>query len=85
MRFLGRPCPGVCTLCARSLRPRRKCRCRSMITLPTHHLAGLADIAELLRKLQQANLGTDDLLFSRRAVSSNCRGGALRHPDRSAP
>src|SRR5262249_54810546 len=30
----------------------------------THHLAGLADIAELLGKLQQANLGADDLLFS---------------------
>src|SRR4051812_20682729 len=49
-----------------------------------HHLAGLADIAELLRKLQQANLGTDDLLFSRHDVLQ-CRGGALRHPDRSAP
>ena len=49
-----------------------------------HHLAGLADIAELLRKLQQANLGTDNLLFSRHDVLQ-CRGGALRHPDRSAP
>jgi hypothetical protein len=29
-----------------------------------HHLAGLADIAELLGKLQQANLGADNLLFS---------------------
>src|SRR5262249_49781971 len=29
----------------------------------THHLAGLAYIAELLGQLQQPNLGADDLLF----------------------
>ena len=28
-----------------------------------HHLAGLADVAELLGKLQQPNFGADDLLF----------------------
>src|SRR5262249_48968792 len=33
-----------------------------------HHFTGLADIAELLGELQQANLGTDDLLFSRHGV-----------------
>ena len=50
-----------------------------------HHLAGLADIAELLGELQEPNLGADDLLFGRHVVSSIRRGGALRHPDRSAP
>ena len=34
----------------------------------THHLAGLADVAELLGELQQPNLGADDLLLSRHGV-----------------
>src|SRR3989475_10061743 len=32
------------------------------LVVELHHLAGLADIAELFSELQQANLGTDDLL-----------------------
>ena len=50
----------------------------------THDLAGLANVAELLGKLQQSNLRADDLLFGR-SRRPNRRGGALRHPDRSAP
>src|SRR5262249_49249920 len=42
-----------------------------------HHLAGLADIAELLGELQQANLGADDLLFSRHASPNSPTLGAL--------
>jgi hypothetical protein len=45
----------------------------------------LADIVELLSKLQQANLGADDLLFSRHGVLQCPEAEALRHPDRSAP
>jgi hypothetical protein len=55
------------------------------VSAVTHHLAGLADIAELFGKLQQANLGADDFLFSRHGVLQCAEAGALRHPDRSAP
>src|SRR5262249_31513015 len=48
-----------------------------------HHLAGLADIAELLGELQQANLGADDLLFSRQGALQ-CAGGG-RFPPPPAP
>src|ERR1700756_1173622 len=41
-----------------------------------HHLAGLADIAELLGELQQTNLRPDDLLLLRNIViSAPPRGG----------
>jgi len=36
--------------------------------------------AQLLGKLQQSNLGPDNLLLGS-LVSSNCRGGELRNPD----
>jgi hypothetical protein len=50
-----------------------------------HYLARLADIAELLGKLQQPDFGTDDLLFGGHGCSPIRRGGALRNPDHSAP
>jgi len=50
-----------------------------------HHLAGLADVAELFGKLKQSNFGTDDLLFSRHGVLQSPRRGASPPPDRSAP
>ena len=52
-----------------------------------HHFAGLADITELFGKLQQANLGADDLLFSRVMVSSNAprRGASPPRPLRAPP
>ena len=51
-----------------------------------HHLAGLADIAELLGQLQQPDLGADDLLFlgHRRCPFETPRPGAA-NPDHSAP
>jgi len=51
-----------------------------------HHHAGLADVAELLRQLQQPDLDADDLLFGGHdGVLSNRRGGALRHPTAPRP
>ena len=52
-----------------------------------HHLAGLADVAELPGKLQQADLGADDLLFLGLYLGtpSSRRSRALHNPDRSAP
>ena len=45
----------------------------------SHHLAGLADIAQLLGEFQHADLGPDDLLFLRHEVSSCAgAGGAAR-------
>src|SRR5918993_2599901 len=57
------------------------------IAAVTHHLAGLADIAELLGKLEQPNLCSDDLLFGRHEVSSNAprRGPSPPRPLRAAP
>ena len=51
-----------------------------------HHLAVLADIAELLGQLQQANLGADDLLFlgHRQCPLEMPKPGAA-NPDHSAP
>ena len=51
-----------------------------------HHLAGLADIAELPGQLQQPYLGADDLLFlgHRRCPFETPRPGAT-NPDHSAP
>jgi hypothetical protein len=40
-----------------------------------HHLAGLADVAELLGKLQQSNLGADNLLFGRHGVLQIAEAG----------
>src|SRR5262249_58412477 len=50
-----------------------------------HHLAGLADIAELLGELQQTNLGADDLLFSRHGVLQSAQAGRLATPNPSRP
>src|SRR6516164_4572576 len=50
-----------------------------------HHLAGLADIAELLGKLQQANLGADDLLFSRHGVLQCAEAGRFATPTAPRP
>ena len=51
-----------------------------------HHLAGLADVAELLGELQQAHLGADDLLL---VGHGRCpferRGRALRTPTAPRP
>ena len=51
-----------------------------------HHLAGLADVAELLGQLQQPHLGANDLLFlgHRRCPLKTPRPGAA-NPDHPAP
>jgi hypothetical protein len=51
----------------------------------THHLAGLADIAELFGKLQQANLGADDFLFSRHGVLQCAEAGRFATPTAPRP
>jgi hypothetical protein len=51
----------------------------------THHLAGLADIAELLGELQQSNLGTDDLLFGRHGVLQSAEAGRFATPTAPRP
>src|SRR5262245_33389052 len=55
----------------------------------THHLAGLADVAELLGQFQQSNLSADDLLLRGHGVLQSPRRGAspprpLRAPPRLA-
>src|SRR3954452_2467100 len=51
-----------------------------------HHLARLADVAELLRKFQQANFGPNDLLLLRhRPCPLERRGRALRTPTTPRP
>src|SRR4029078_6407762 len=51
-----------------------------------HHLAGLADIAELPGQLQQPNFGANDLLlFGHRQCPSKRRGRALCHPTAPRP
>ena len=52
-----------------------------------HHfiLQSLADIAELLGKLQQANLGADDLLFSRHCVLQCAEAGRFAIPTAPRP
>jgi hypothetical protein len=47
-----------------------------------HHLAGLADIAELLGELQQTNLHPDDLLLLRHIVISVPAEGRVAVPAR---
>jgi hypothetical protein len=49
-----------------------------------HHLAGLADIAELFGELQQPDFRPDDLLFGRRGVLQCAEAGRFA-TDRSAP
>src|SRR5262249_23898385 len=44
-----------------------------------------ADIAELLGELQQANLGADDLLFSRHGVLQSAEAGRFTTPTASRP
>src|SRR5262245_49896349 len=53
----------------------------------THDLAGLADVAELLGKLEQSKLGSDDLLFSRHdgVLQSPRRGASSPRPLRAPP
>src|SRR5262249_13088782 len=53
------------------------------IAAVAHHLAGWADVAELLGELQRANLGADDLLFTRQGVLQGAEGG--RFPPPTAP
>src|SRR5262245_34010395 len=44
------------------------------VTAIAHHLAGLRDVAQLLRELQNPHLGLDNFLFSRHALSmSDCQ------------
>src|SRR5512133_1153977 len=50
-----------------------------------HHFAGLADIAELLGELQQANLGADNLLFSRHGVLQCAAAGRFATPTAPRP
>jgi hypothetical protein len=50
-----------------------------------HHFAGLADIAELFGKLQQAKLGTNDLLFSCHGVLQCAEAGRFATPTAPRP
>jgi hypothetical protein len=50
-----------------------------------HHLAGLVDIAELFGKLQQSNLGTDDLLLGGHGVLPIAEAERCATPTSSAP
>jgi hypothetical protein len=51
-----------------------------------HHLASLADIADLFGKLPQFNFRADDLLFGRHGVlQSPRRGAAQPRPLRAPP
>src|SRR5262245_43534034 len=50
-----------------------------------HHFAGLADIAELLGELQQANLRANDLLFSRHGVLQCAEAGRFATPTAPRP
>src|SRR5437762_11446734 len=52
------------------------------VTAVAHHLAGLADIAELLGQLQQTHLHPDNLLLLRHVVVSVSAGGAGAVPTR---
>jgi hypothetical protein len=51
----------------------------------THHFTGLADIAELLGELQQADFGTDDLLFRRHGVLQCAEAGRFVTPTAPRP
>ena len=50
-----------------------------------HHLAGLADVAQLLGKLQQSNLGADDLLLSGHGVLQCAEPGRFATPTAPRP
>ena len=50
-----------------------------------HHLTGLADVAELLGELQQANLSADDLLFGRHGVLQCAEAGRFATPTAPRP
>ena len=50
-----------------------------------HHLAGLADVAELLGELQQSNFGADDLLFGRHGVLQCAEAGRYATPTAPRP
>src|SRR5215475_5514246 len=51
----------------------------------THHLAGLADVAELLGELQKPDLGADDLLFSGHGVLQSAEAGRFATPTAPRP
>jgi hypothetical protein len=52
-----------------------------------HHLAGLADVAELLGQLEQPYLGANDLLFLGHGLASHriAEAGRCAIPSSSAP
>jgi hypothetical protein len=50
-----------------------------------HHLAGLAHVAELLGKLQQPSLCTNDLLFGRHGVLQSAEAGRFATPTAPRP
>src|SRR5271157_5228302 len=50
-----------------------------------HHLAGLADIAELFGKLKHSNLGADDLLVGRHSVLQCAEAGRFATPTAPHP
>src|SRR5262249_54819508 len=50
-----------------------------------HHLAGLADVAELLGELQQPDFGADDLLFARHGVLQSAEAGRFATPTAPRP
>jgi len=51
----------------------------------THHLASLADVAELLGELQQSNLAVDDLLFGGHRVLQVAEAGRFATPTAPRP
>src|ERR1700724_758850 len=51
----------------------------------THHLAGLAHIAKLLGKLQEPDLGADDLLFGGHGVLPFAEAGRYATPTAPRP
>jgi hypothetical protein len=51
----------------------------------THHLAGLAYIAELIGELQQSDLGADDLLLSGHGVLQIAEAGRFATPTAPRP
>src|ERR1700731_2647310 len=51
----------------------------------THHLAGLAHVAKLLGKLQEPDLGADDLLFGGHGVLPFAEAGRCAPPTARAP
>jgi hypothetical protein len=72
-------CNAIATLVVELLEP------VEAVAAVAHHFAGLADIAELLGELQQANLGADDLLFSRHGVLQCAEAGRFATPTAPRP